>query len=150
MIYDTIKNCKLYTDLRPGFKEAFDCINADRLEKNPGRYELKNGVYYMVQSYETKPEAEGVFEAHKKYIDIQYIISGREKHFYANIAGMKIRDPYSEEKDAVLFNGKGFSLVLEPGFFAVYFPEDAHMPNLRAGENAEKMIKVVFKIPVRT
>jgi len=148
MVFDSIKNYRQYTGLGTDFAKVFECISGDQIKKEPGRYELSGGIYYLVQSYETKPESEGFFEAHRKYIDVQYIAAGRELHNFTNLAGLKTREPYSEEKDVIILDGKGNGLVLETGFFAVYFPEDAHMPNLRAGVNPEKVIKVVFKIPV--
>ena len=148
MIFDHKNNFGLYTGLGKNFKEAFELITGDGLEKKPGRYELKNGVYYMVQSYETKPENEGFFETHRKYIDLQYIVSGKERHGVAHVSILTLRTPYDAEKDLVVYDGHGSSLILDTGFFSIYFPEDAHMPNLRVGSDPEKMAKVVAKIPV--
>ena len=151
MICDSIKNLKLYCGLSPDFKEVNDFIMSNDLEKTPpGRYTLKGDIYYMVQNYETKPESEGFFEAHRKFIDLQYVVSGKERHNYAHLSNLKVREQYNAEKDMASYDGDGTScsLILNKGFFAVYFPEDAHMPNLRIGKDPEKMIKVVFKIPV--
>jgi YhcH/YjgK/YiaL family protein len=105
-------------------------------------------MYYLVQKYETKTESEGYFEAHRKFIDLQDIVSGKERHGYAPLSFLKQRDPYNEEKDLVIYDGKGSFLTLDEGFFAIYFPEDGHMPNIRTGTDPEKMVKVVVKIPV--
>jgi YhcH/YjgK/YiaL family protein len=148
MIFDHKINFKLYFGLGKSFSEAFELISSDRLEKIPGRYDLKNGVYYMVQNYETKPESEGFFEAHRKYIDLQYIVSGKERHGVAHVSALTLRTNYDAEKDLEIYDGYGSNLVLDAGFFSIYFPEDAHMPNLMIGAKAEKMTKVVFKIPV--
>jgi YhcH/YjgK/YiaL family protein len=150
MILDRIENFKLYAGRSPDFKEAFEFIRTNHFEKAaPGRYVLKGDMYYMLQNYETKPESEGFFETHRKYIDLQYVVSGRERHDYANSSTLKLRDAYNAEKDLAVYDGKGCSFVLNQGFFAVYFPEDAHMPNIRIDGNPEKMIKVVVKIPVK-
>ncbi|MDR2376530.1 MAG: YhcH/YjgK/YiaL family protein [Treponema sp.] len=150
MILDRIENSKLYAGLGSDFKAAFEFIAANHFEKAaPGRYVLRGDMYYMLQDYETKPLSEGFFEAHRKYIDLQYVVSGRERHDYANISTLNLRDTYNAEKDLVVYDGKGYSFVVSRGFFAVYFPEDAHMPNLRIDGKPEKMIKVVVKIPVR-
>ncbi|MDR0730547.1 MAG: YhcH/YjgK/YiaL family protein [Treponema sp.] len=149
MILDRIENSKLYAGLGSDFKEAFEFIAASHFEKAaPGRYVLKGDMYYTLQIYETRPEAEAFFEAHRAYIDLQYVVSGRERHDYANISALTIRDAYNAEKDLVVYDGKGCGFVVNQGFFAVYFPEDAHMPNLRIDGNPEKMVKVVVKIPV--
>ena len=149
MIYDNVKNLKLYTGLGPGFKEAFDFVMSSNHEKTPpGRYSLKGDMYYMVQNYETKPESEGFFESHRKFIDLQYVVIGKERHDYAHPSRLKVRDQYDAEKDLVVYDGKGCSLILEKDFFVIYFPDDVHMPNLRVGNDPEKVIKVVVKIPV--
>jgi len=148
MIYDSIKNLKLYTALGKRFKEAEEFIAGKHFKKTAGRYELKNGMYYMVQDYETKPDAEGFFESHKKFIDLQYIVKGKERHEVANSSTLKVRNRYDAEKDLVVYDGSGFGVILDKGYFVIYFPEDAHMPNMRVDKKPEKMLKVVFKIPV--
>ena len=149
MIADTIKNYKLYTGLGDNFREAFDFINTQDSEKiPPGRYELKGSMYYMIQNFETKPESEGFFESHCKYIDLQYVIRGRERIDYNHVSALTLRDPYDEGKDMVVYDGAGYRYILNPGFFVVYFPEDAHMPNLWAAKGPEKIFKAVVKIPV--
>lgn len=150
MILDSIKNHKLYAGLGPDFKEALEFLSkTDFGNTAAGRYPLKGGVFYLVQEYDTKPESEGQFEAHRKFIDVQFIVSGRERHFYAHLPTLKQKEQYSDEKDVVMFEGSGAGYVLEKGYFAVYFPEDCHMPNLRAGAAAEKTKKVVVKIPFK-
>ena len=149
MILDKITNYKLYAGLGQDFKEAFELLLNNQAEKAPGRYDFKNGMFYLVQSYETKPEAEGFFEAHRKYIDLQFIASGKERHDYAHISTLKIRDNYDDEKDFISFDGKGAALTLDAGYFAIYFPEDGHKPNLRVEDKAEAVTKVVFKIPCK-
>ena len=150
MIYDKLGNSGLYAGLGQDFREVFEFIGKSSPENSPpGRYDLKNGVYYMVQQYETKPVADGIFEAHRKYIDVQLIVSGRERHDFIHLSMLKEKTPYDSAKDAALYEGKGNTLILEKGFFAIYFPEDGHMPNISAGSNPEKTTKIVFKIPVR-
>jgi YhcH/YjgK/YiaL family protein len=151
MIFDRMANAQLYSGLGSRFERAFEFIAHHDFEKAaPGRYTLKDTMYYMVQNYETKPASEGFFETHRDYIDLQYVIRGREFHGFTNSLGLKIREPYDPEKDVIIYDGgTGTGFILNPGFFAIYFPEDAHMPNIRVGDDPEKMIKVVVKIPVK-
>jgi len=148
MIYDNIKNYALYAGVKPDFKEIFEFLKNEKFEKTPGRYDFKNGSYYLVQSYDSKPESEGFFESHRKYIDIQYIVNGKERHVIANISTLTVQENYNEEKDMIKYDGKGSSIILDEGYFGIYFPEDGHMPNIRIGSEPEKMFKVIFKIPV--
>jgi YhcH/YjgK/YiaL family protein len=150
MVLDHIENSKIYTGLGSSFKEVFEFIGKNHFEKIlPGQYALKDDMYYMLQNYETKLESEGFFETHRRYIDLQYVVYGKERHDYAHFSTLKVRDPYDAGKDLVVYDGKGCGFILNQGFFVIYFPEDAHMPNLRIDNKPEKMIKVVVKIPLK-
>ena len=149
MIFDSIKNYRHYAGLGADFLDVFELFHGNSFKKEAGRYEFKNGIFYLVQSYNTKPESEGAFEAHRKYIDIQFISDGRERHNAGHISFMNTSIPYNQEKDIEFFTGSGSTLILHSGFFAVYFPEDVHMPNLQIGDDPEHVIKAVAKIPVK-
>ena len=90
----------------------------------------------------------GKWEAHRKYIDIQYVLSGRERMGYSNTGKLKALTQYDEEKDYALYKGKGEMLTFTSGTFAVFFPEDAHMPCIKA-ENNEEVRKVVVKVRLK-
>jgi len=148
MIIDKIKNYGLYSGLRADFKEAFEFIKENKFEKTHGRYDFKNGIYYMVQNYETLSESETFIEAHRQYIDLQYVVSGKERHIVANITDLTLLEDYNEEEDISKYEGQGSNLILNEGSFVIYFPEDGHMPRLKTCDNPKKMTKIVFKIPV--
>ena len=147
MIIDNIKNCDIYTQNNENLKKGFDFIKS--YLNNPvevGRYEIDgDNVYAIVQEYETK--APGKFEAHKKYTDIQFLVSGKELIGYANINSLVPHTEYDAEKDFMLFDGNKCTteLILEDGMFAVFFPEDGHMPGCFT-ENPENVIKIVVKV----
>ncbi|MBQ8758690.1 MAG: YhcH/YjgK/YiaL family protein [Clostridia bacterium] len=149
MILDTIKNCGLYTAGNERLAKGFEFIK--EFMKNPlevGKYEIDGeNVYAVVQEYETK--APGKFESHKKYIDIQFIVSGNELIKYENISALKACTEYDAEKDFMLFDGKDdvTELILKEGMFAVFYPEDGHMPGL-AVKNPENVSKIVVKVLV--
>ncbi len=104
-------------------------------------------LYVSIQSYRTKPREECKYEAHRRYIDIQYIIAGREIIAVTDKAGLKERAPYSEEKDVVFFEDdkKGTEFELNAGDYVVVFPDDVHMPKVCAGESCD-VKKAVVKI----
>jgi len=147
MILDNIRNCEMYTAENKGLEKGFEFIK--EYLKNPleaGKYEIDGDkVYAVVQEYETK--APGKFEAHKKYIDIQFIVSGKELIGYENIKALTPDTEYDAEKDFMLFEGKKGTteLILESGMFAVFYPEDGHMPGCMA-ESPEKVVKIVVKV----
>ena len=113
-------------------------------ETENGRYDLSDGAYYAV-SLSEKSAAEGrTFEAHRRYIDIQCVLSGDERIDCADLSHLSPTTAYNEEKDLAMYAGVGSSLMLRKGDFAVFFPDDAHLPCIGEG----KVKKVVIKIPV--
>lgn len=114
-----------------------------------GKYDLENGVYVSVQEYTTKARSEAKFEAHKKFIDIQMILSGKELIAVSPIEKMTISDEYNEEKDFMLFhhNDECTDYVLEAGDFLILYPQDVHMPGVCVNEKSP-VRKIVVKVPV--
>lgn len=151
MILDKLDNKNQYIGLGTNFEKAFRFLAENKLEELPdGKYELDGAeVYVLVQSYVTKPESEAPWEAHRKYIDIQYIASGRERIGWAPVDQLQTSIPYAEEKDIVFFGEtkEWAALPLTAGYFAVLFPQDAHKPCCIYGE-ASKVKKIVIKIKI--
>ena len=127
MIIDQLSNAAQYTPLHPLFAEGFRYINELPTGAAPGRYELGGGAYALVQEYKTKSAEGAKFEAHRKFIDIQYIFFGEECCYYAPISQMKAGE-YQPDKDYVDLEGRGFGIPLKAGEFAIFFPRDAHLP----------------------
>lgn len=147
MVVDNLKNSLIYEGVHDSFKECFEFIKNIKLaDLEPGRYEINGeNAFALVQSYNTKSLNEGIYEAHKKYIDIQYIISGEEQIGYSNLKNLEVNTPYKEEADAALLKGNGNLLTLRAGDFAIFFPEDAHMPGISLVESS-LVKKLVLKI----
>lgn len=78
MISDRIINFEEYISLNKNLKKAFEFLKSADVDKLlDGRYEIDGeNVFALVQSYRTKAENEVGWEAHKKYIDIQFIAKG--------------------------------------------------------------------------
>jgi YhcH/YjgK/YiaL family protein len=114
-----------------------------------GKYDLENGAYVSVQEYTTKARSEAKYEAHKKFIDIQMILSGKELIAVSPIEKMTISDEYNEEKDFMLFhhNDECTDYVLEAGDFLILYPQDVHMPGVCVNEKSP-VRKIVVKVPV--
>lgn len=149
MIIDNIKNSKLYENSYEGFKEGFEFIDA--YLKNPlenGKYEISGGVYATVMDCTLKDE--GKFETHKKYIDIQFIIDGKEEMGYTPVNNLAIvEDKTPSGSDAIFYaNTENKSLLkLCAGDFVVFFPDDGHEP-CRKCEGLVSSKKIVVKVPV--
>lgn len=148
MIIDQIAQAGRYADLHPGFAAAFSFLRSQDLAALPlRRIDLQgDALFALVQEYPSKPEAEGFWEAHRRYIDLQYIVSGRERIGWAPLARMELLS-HDAARDLSLLKGEGESLTLQAGDFMLLWPEDAHMPGLQVA-GAEPVRKIVFKIAV--
>ena len=148
MIYDNIKNAHLYANLGPRFQQAFDYLQKTDLKVLPvGRIELDGkNLYLMVQEYNSKLPEQGKWEAHKRYIDLQYIVSGVEKMGFAALSRLTLGD-YNPDKDFQALSGEGVFLPLGAGDFMLLWPQDGHMPGMSI-DTPVPVKKVVVKIAV--
>lgn len=129
-------------------RKGFDFLLTTDLKNTPvGRIDIDGDqVFAMVQEYNTRPKAQGFWEAHRQYIDIQYVVSGVEHMGFANLAQLEAGD-YDESKDFLPLQGVGSFVLLPAGMFTVFLPEDAHMPAMAVNE-PEPVKKVVVKVAV--
>lgn len=148
MIFDNAHNSHLYTGLNEKFRQAFDHLRATDFSTQPaGRYEIDGSrIYVVVQEYTTRLEAAGKWEAHRRYIDIQYMIQGIEKIGYAPL-GSAQQGEYNEAKDFLALSAPGDYVTLPSGYFMVFFPEDAHKPSMAVADPIP-VKKAVYKIAV--
>jgi YhcH/YjgK/YiaL family protein len=130
---------------------AFKFLKTSNLSKlEPRRYNLdSDNLYASVSQYITKNKEDARFEAHQKYIDIQYIINGAEQMSVAPLLMKKdILVPYDSEKDLEFMTVTNFtSMNATPANFFIFFPSDLHRPSVKIGENSQ-VKKVVVKVKV--
>ncbi|MFW6032005.1 MAG: YhcH/YjgK/YiaL family protein [Phycisphaeraceae bacterium] len=88
-----------------------------------------------------------MWEAHRRYADVQYVVTGREQLGVAPLEAMSETQPYDPERDVALYEGEGTLVALRPGSVAVLFPQEVHMPATPLGDPAE-VRKVVIKVEV--
>lgn len=149
MIFDSMDNAELYSGLGEKFQKAFEFLKITDLEDLPLEKIQIDGddIFAIPQKYSTKEESEGKWEAHRKYIDIQYLVSGSENIGFVLVDYLEELEPYDEEKDVEFFSGEGDYVQIHEGEFAVFFPNDAHKPGLKI-ESTEEVFKIVIKIKV--
>jgi len=149
MITDTLTQCRRYTSLSPRFSAAFKFLEELPVDMASGRYPLDGeDCFALVQTYNTKPLAEAKFEAHRKYIDIQFIQAGRETILWTPLATLtETLEPYAAEKDVAFFATPPhvIPLHLRAGDFAIFFPEDGHAPGVEYSGSTE-VRKTVIKV----
>ena len=150
MIYDEISNLKKYSAIHPLFKKVIEFVNSKNLkELENGKIELGDNVIAIVDEYETGNIQNKFIECHRKFIDIQLVVSGIEKIGFCNRKYCKVTMEYSEENDFEKVEGDLDFLTLRAKEFAIFYPEDAHMPGVAYNNNnIDKVKKIVFKIPV--
>ncbi|MDP3002723.1 MAG: YhcH/YjgK/YiaL family protein, partial [Bacteroidales bacterium] len=124
--------------------------NSDLSKLEIKRYDIDgDNLYAPVSEYLTKNEEDARYEAHQKYIDIQYIISGVEQMGIAPMSQKKdVLVPYDATKDVEFMTvNQGVNYKATPDKFFIFFPSDAHRPGLKVGENSQ-VRKVVVKVKV--
>jgi len=150
MIVDRLSNWRQYEALAP-LRPAFEYLE-QRLGENLGTSRIEidgDRLFALPQSYRTRPVTDARFETHQRYADVQFIGSGREMIGYAPAEGLQVETPYDPEKDIAFFYQPATwtPVALEEGMFAVFYPEDAHMPCCDLGAGSE-VYKVVIKVSI--
>ena len=146
MIVDKLENIDKYSQIPPHAR-AF----IKNLPQDCGKYILANEDFANIEEYETKPHDQCFFETHKKYADVQLLLSGKERIDYTDLFGLDVKNFYNEERDiAFWFNSKKESVTtyLDGTNFVLLMPNEAHRPQMRYSEDAEKVKKVVVKIKI--
>lgn len=148
MIFDTIDQLGRYKSLGKNIAAAVDyLLNTDLASLPVGRVEIDGErLYALVQEYTTKTAGQGVWEAHRRYIDIQFVQRGQERMGFASLGKMQL-GAYLPEKDFQAMNGTGNTVDVFEGAFVIFFPEDAHMPGLSV-DTPEEVRKIVLKVRV--
>lgn len=151
MILDTLAQSAQYDALNPRFARAFAFLRQLPADAKVGRHEIDgDDCFALVQQYTTKPVAERQFEAHRQYIDIQFVARGREYIYWAPLSTLtNVTMPFDTSKDAALYSGAPEKAPIEvrEGQFAILFPQDGHAPACAWGDPAE-VRKVVVKVRV--
>lgn len=90
------------------------------------------------------PREDAALEAHRRFIDIHVPLKGTETIGWAPVSSLRhVRTPYDEEKDVAFFGDSAHSMLhVRVGQMAVFFPEDAHAPNIGLGRHRKLCIKV--------
>jgi biofilm protein TabA len=132
MILDDLKNAERYFSLHPGFAAAFAALRQPNLTSlTSGKHAVDgNRLSIIVGRDNGRGRSGAVLEAHRQYIDIQYVIAGDEEMGWRPIADCHaISEPYNDEHDFMLFGDASTSwFSVPPGKFAIFYPEDAHAP----------------------
>jgi YhcH/YjgK/YiaL family protein len=152
MIADTLKNSFIYSPISEVFKTSFEFINSLNKDTPNGEYWIAEGLKAIVMEYETMAEFQFGYEAHRKYIDIQYCLRGKERIKWTPLSDeLTPSIEYDSKHDRTFYTGKGENTFIDTGdgIFAIFFPEDAHAPQMYI-DKPRYIKKVVVKVPVNS
>lgn len=144
-----------------GFKKYPDRIrkalnflkDTDFSQLPDGRIDIDEGMYANLQRYETRVPNSGKPEAHRLYIDVQYVVEGEEEMGWCPInPDLEPVAPYDEEKDLIFYQNlvPESTVPLRKHDFAILYPHDVHRPCGSLYAEPTKVTKVVVKIAVNT
>ena len=146
IIVDRLERADNYYHMHPAFEKAFAFLRQNALAELPiGRHEIDGDrMFCIISKGPGRSRAEAKLEAHRKYIDIQYVIAGTDEMGFKPTAACTLSDvSYDADKDIELFKDESESWTQVPaGSFVIFFPEDAHAPLV----GSEEIHKAVLKI----
>lgn len=149
MVIDHIDNIKKYKkedNLQKALK-SLSLINLDNYKKKLQEY---NGEMNFIE-FTSKEEEKCLFETHKRFVDIHYILEGSEKIQWQKEQFLENVEPYNNQTDIAFWEGDmSVEFILQPGFFIVCYPDDAHKVGMRVNFHEETVKKIVVKLPVNT
>lgn len=135
---------------RPDLWNAvFEFLKKDLKSLETGKYPIAgDDAFAMVMEYQTKSTKDAKWEAHRKYIDLQYMIEGEEWMGVLPLDHAKAPLEYDEGKDLIFFgDNEGEFFQANPIFFFLFFPTDVHRPSILI-EESKPVKKLVIKIAV--
>lgn len=167
MIVGTLDHCEQYYVLGERIQQALEFLKShDIREMENGRYAIdgtrlsesdlldlsakeEQGIFVLVQRYETRNIEECWFEGHKKFLDLHYVAEGNEYFCYTPIAraGAPITEYDKVEDDFLYKRDYETAVLMQPGDFVIVYPEDVHMPQRRV-VFPSKVTKACIKIAI--
>ena len=151
MIYVNKSDFARYCSVHPRFQKAFDAmlaLAAQPFEK--GRHPVDGDeIFINAAEYDTKPQENSIFEAHRKYVDIMLMLEGEERIGCKPVDTLaNITQPYDEAGDALIaaMETEFASIYMTPGDMVVFFPEDGHAPCMdwKTTSHVKKLIAKVL------
>ena len=146
MIVCPFKDLGRYAPVLTGLEEAVKAVEG-LTDLTPRTIPLSNGNRIMVVAGTSKDPAGGLSEAHRNYLDLQYIVKGEETVGWAPLDTLEVAKEYDPEKDISMHTGHVDFVRVQAGYCYVVFPEDGHMPGVHLDEPHD-FVKLVIKLKV--
>ncbi|HEY7789287.1 MAG TPA: YhcH/YjgK/YiaL family protein [Vicinamibacterales bacterium] len=150
MVFDRLIQAPRYYGLSVLIARGLTYLRETDLDAlDEGRHEIDGAALYVtVIDGQSAPNAQGFWEAHRRYIDIQYLQRGEDRMGYSPLSRLEAGE-YDESRDLVRASGQGTFLDMSAGDFAIFWPEDAHMPGI-APDRPAPVRRIVVKVAVGT
>ncbi len=149
MILDRLDRASTYFNLHERLTAALRFLERTDLHAlELGQLDIRGDqVFAITQELTTNRPDEMRFEAHQRYVDVQYIVEGVEAMGVADVDALSEIEAYDPDKDVAFYDGEGFTIVVPAGSFVIFHPQDAHKPCLMIDAPAH-VRKVVVKVAV--
>jgi YhcH/YjgK/YiaL family protein len=136
-----------YQKNKASWDKAFAWLKATDLQTiAKGRYPIEGDTVYASVTEDSSKDFEKTnWESHRKYIDLQSVIRGEEKIGVCPVSKATVTKAYDEKLERANYSAEGKYFTATPGTFFLFFPNDAHRPNITPGGN-KVVKKVVIKI----
>lgn len=148
LILDRLTEADRYSATHPGFAAAFHYLRTtDFTNMAAGRHEVDGDRMFVVINRQPGRGRDGAkFESHRRYIDVQFTISGTDEMAWRSLDSCsQPTGPFDEQKDFLLYKDPADTwIIVPPGSFAVFFPQDVHAPLGGTGD----LVKAVMKVAV--
>ena len=149
MILDTLANFHRYLPVHRLFPIISEFIHGrDLLSLEVGKHPLGHGITVIIDEYTTRPTEDRFPECHRRFVDIQILLSGIETIGICPTSRVRTVTPYNTEKEYEKVSGPMDFITLRENDFAVFFPHDAHLPGTISGAAPASVRKMVVKVPV--
>ena len=152
MIFDKLKNAPTYAGMSDNFRKAIEFMLSKDFSVMPaGKYEIDGKEVYATIYDETgMPTDKERYECHRDYADIQLVLTNGERMLYTEIGSCENFTDYNDVKDILFCTAEnGVELKFKGGDFAIFFPQDAHMPGMCLPENAGKEDLITKKLVIK-
>lgn len=150
MVIDQLSNAAQYYHLGKGIQQALQFLEGRTWEQmKNGKYEIDGQqVFAVIQEYDTKDPQNEQLESHRKYIDVQYVVSGKERMGHALLNNQTLTTDYDSETDFLLYKeAPSYFSLITANMFTIFYPTDLHMPCIMV-EEPEHVRKIVIKVAV--
>lgn len=149
MIIDTLDNLGKYVALNPLFADVVEFLKTHDLRTmEVGKYPIKDKDLFLNLSLTKQRTKETAFlETHIDMIDIQVPITCAESFGYSPLCDLPAFE-YNAEKDITKYGDTKPQtyVTVNPGQFAIFFPQDGHAPCII---EEEEIKKAIFKVKVK-